>query len=694
MGNCLSASLLKRLGLAAAAASFALSALALTSCAVPAAPAQKPGGLSALMDAPQRTIARLPRPRAGDDFYGHVNSDWLNSYELPPDKASYGAAEELGEHAEAEVRTMIEDIIASHPATGTVEQKIADLYAAALDEDAIEKRGIDPIRPHLERIRAARTYEDVTDLMGVIGYNSPITAGVAPSPADPDANAVWVSQAGLGMPHRGYYLDIGLQTTALQVAYRRHIATILSLLGYPDPEEGAQRIYNLEYRIAQAHTDEDRTMAAADTMKTMSYDQLKAFAPGFDWNRFLASAGFAGARRFVITDDTAVPALAALVQRIPLDDWKLWLEFHYASDFSPYLPKAFYDSSFEFFTRQLSGVTEKPERWKFAVAVVNEQLGDAVAQLYVKRYFPPENKAQIDGIVANIRAAFEARMRSLDWMDDDTRTAALGKLSALQGMIGYPDTWRDYSTYPVEPGKLPEAVYAGYIYEWAQQRADLNVPVDRRRWPTPAHVVNAFYNPLGNTFVLPAGILQPPFFDPKADPAENYGGIGAVIGHEMSHGFDDQGRQFDARGSTFNWWTEATDQRFLDRSQRLVEQYDRYCPYFGACVNGLGTLGENIGDLAGLEIAYAAWRMSLGGKEAPVIDGLTGDQRFFIAYARTYRDKVREELARALLEGDSHAPSRYRVNGVVRNMDAWYAAFNVEPGDRLYLTPKDRVRIW
>lgn len=685
---------LKRLGLAAAAACLVITSGVLASCALVTSTGQPGKEASAQVDVAPRSIARLPRPRAGDDFYGHVNSEWLNSYILPADKASYGAAEELAETSEAEVRKMIEEIIASHPKPGTVEQKIADLYAAALDEPAIEARGIDPIRPHLERIRSARTYEDVTDLMGVIGYNSPITAGVAPSPADPDANAVWVSQAGLGMPHRGYYLDVGLQSTALQVAYRRHVANILSLLGYPDPESGAQRIYNLEYRIAEAHTDEDRSLSAEQMMKSMSYDELKAFAPGFDWDRFLASAGFAGARRFVITDDTAVPALAALIHRIPLEDWKLWLEFHYASDFSPYLPKAFYDSAFEFFTRQLSGVTEKPERWKFAVAVVNEQLGDAVAQIYVKRYFPPENKAQIDGIVTNIHAAFEARMRDLDWMDDKTRAAALTKLAALQGMIGYPDTWRDYSTYPVEPGKLPEAVYAGYLFEWGQQRIDLGLPVDRRRWPTPAHVVNAFYNPLGNTFVLPAGILQPPFFDPKADPAENYGGIGAVIGHEMSHGFDDQGRQFDGAGRAFNWWTDETDDLFLERSQRLIEQYDRYCPYFGACVNGLGTLGENIGDLAGLEIAYAAWRMSLGGKEAPVIDRVTGDQRFFLAYARTYRDKVREELARALLEGDSHAPSRYRVNGVVRNMDAWYAAFNVKPGDRLYLTPADRVRIW
>lgn len=679
------ASLFNRLGLMMAAALLALAA-----CAVPAPRA----GTDPAVQVKPSNVARLPRPRLGDDFYGYANADWLATYQLPADRASYGAAEELGDQAETEVREMIEHIVAAHPAKGTIAQKIADLYTAALDEKTIEARGIEPILPHLNRIRAAKTLDDVTRLMGVIGYNSPFGAGVAPSPADPDANAVWISQAGLGMPHRGYYLDTGLQSTALQVAYRKHIANILGLIGEPDPEGGAKRIYTLEYRIAQAHTDEDRSISAEESMRAMTYSELKAFAPGFDWDIFLKSAGMAGSKRFVVTDETAVPALAQLVSQISVDDWKLWLEFHISSDFAPYLPKAFADSSFEFFTRQLSGILERPERWKFAIGVVNEQLGDAVAELYVKRYFPPDNKAKIDRIVGNIRTAFSSRMRSLDWMDEPTRTAALAKLTALQGMIGYPDTWRDYASLTIEPGKLVEGVYATIEYDWRNQQNDLSTPVDRRRWDTPAHVVNAFYSPLGNTFVLPAGILQPPFFDPDADPAANYGGIGAIIGHEMSHGFDDQGRQFDSVGRTANWWTDETDERFIAKSNQLIGQYDRYCPYFSACVNGLGTLGENIGDLAGLEIAYVAYHLSLGGVEAPVVDGLTGDQRFFLAYATSYREKVREAYAKALLEGDSHAPSRYRVNGVVRNMDAWYRAFDVKPTDKLYLAPQDRVRIW
>ena len=684
----MTACLLQRLGLMAAAA-----ALALAACAAPTQPALPPGIAVAPQLIGEETVSG-ERPTLGDDFYGHVNHAWLSTYRLPADKSSSGATEELTEAVEANLRQMIAEIVASKPARGTVEQKIADIYAAAMNEPAIEARGVEPLRPHIDRMRAAQTHEDIIRLMGVIGYNAPFGIGVDASPDDPDRHAVWISQAGLGMPNHGYYIDTGIQALPMQTAYRRHVANILKLLGNPDPEGGARRIYALERRIAEAHTYEDRSISIADAMRPMSYAELQAFAPGFGWDIFLESTGFSGTDRFVIMDQTAVTDIAKLVRKIPVADWKLWMEYHFASDFSPYLPKAFRDSAFEFFSRQLYGVTEEPERWKFAVAVVEEQLGEAVAQLYVARYFPAAHKTQIDGLVGNMRLAFETRMRGLDWMDSETRDAALEKLAALQGMIGHPETWRDFSGYAVEPGKLVEAVYASYEFDWREQQLDLNRPVDRKRWVAPAHVVNAFYNPLANSFVLPAGILQPPYFSPDADPAENYGGIGAVIGHEMSHGFDDEGRQSDAAGRTRNWWTEDTDERFRAKSYRLIEQYERYCPWFGACVNGLGTLGENIGDLAGLEIAYAAYRMSLGDRQAPVIDGLTGDQRFFIAYARTYRDKVREELARAMLDSDNHAPSRYRVNGVVRNMDAWYAAFAIKPGDRLYLAPNERVRIW
>jgi putative endopeptidase len=613
---------------------------------------------------------------------------------LPPDKLSIGAAEELTEESDAVVRKMIEEIIATNPAPGTLERKIADLYTAAMDEDGIEARGIAPLQPHLDRIRAVKTHDDLVRLMGVIGYNSPIGLSVAASPADPDTNAVWLSQAGLGMPHRGYYISFGMEDESIRLAYRSHVINILRLIGEPNPDDGALRIYNLERKIARAHTDEDRSISAEEALRSMSMSELKAYAPEFRWDLFLGEGGFTKADRFVVTDQTAVADIAQLVPAESLDDWKLWMEFHFADSFAEYLPKAFASSHFEFFSHRLAGLQEKPARWQWAVGIVNNQIGEGVGELYVRKHFPPTYKADIDAIVANIRTAFETRIKALDWMDDKTRAQALGKLQALKQQIGQPDAWKDYSALQIKPGKLFESVYAAYEYAWDEQREDMHKPVERERWLTPAHVVNAFYNPLSNTFTMPAGILQAPYFDPNADPAANYGGIGAVIGHEISHGFDDRGRQFDGSGRNRNWWSKETDARFVAKSEALIEQYDGYCPWIGTCVNGLGTLGENIGDLAGLEISHAAWKLSLNGKPAPVIDGLTGEQRFFIAYARSYRGKMREELARAMLDGDSHAPNRYRVNGVVRNMDAWYAAFDIEPGDKLYLPPEQRVKLW
>ncbi len=690
----MAASFLQRLIQAGAAA------LALAACTSPEATPQRiaqapvPLNIEKVLPGAQVVQYGEKATTPGQDFFGYVNGDWLSTFTLPPDKVSAGVAEDISEKSDEDVRDMIEDLIRAKPAPGTLERKIADLYSAAMDEKTIEARGLTPLQPHLDRIRSVKTIDDLTRLMGVIGYNSPIGVGVSSSPADPDANAVWVSQAGLGMPHRGYYLSPGFQDEAVRLNYRIHVANILKLMGKPDGDAGAKRIYDLERRIAEAHTDEDRSLSAEEALRTMSLPELKAYAPGFNWDAFLAAGGLGGADRIVVTDQTAVADLARLVPAIPLDDWKLWMEFHFVDAFAEYLPKAYADSYFDFFSKSLAGLEERPKRWQWAVALVNTYLGEEVGELYVKRHFPSDQKARIDAVVANIRTAFEQRLLKLDWMDDATRKEALAKLASLKPQIGHPDKWQDYSGLRIEPGKLVEDIYTVFEYDWNKMRDDLHKPVDRDLWPTPAHTVNAFYNPLSNTFTMPAGILQPPYFDPKADPAENYGGIGAVIGHEISHGFDDRGRQFDGVGRTRNWWTKETDERFLARANDLIDQYDAYCPYANACVNGLGTLGENIGDLAGLEIAYAAWKLSLNGRQPAVINGLTGDQRFFLAYARSYRGVVRDELARAMLEGDSHAPNRYRVNGVVRNMDAWYSAFNIKPGDRLYLPPEERVRLW
>jgi len=700
----LAASLLNRLITATIAASIVLAG-----CSAPPvsenASSRPSSDVAQLLPEQDQLLPRPPRLKsnepadtdktaAGQDFYNYVNSDWLSSYQMPPDKLSIGMAEELTEKADADVRTMIEGFTASKAAAGTLQRKIADMYSSAMNEATIEARGIAPLQPFLDRIRAIKTRDDLVSLMGVIGYNSPIGISVAPSPADPDSNAVWLSQAGLGIPHRGYYISAGIEDESTRLAYRVHVINVLRLIGKANPEDGALRIFNLERKIALAHTDEDRSISAEDALRSMSFSDLKKYAPEFRWDLFLKSAGFTQADRFVVTDQTAVADLVKLVPKESLDDWKLWMEFHFTDMMSEYLPKAFADSYFAFFSKRLTGLEERPQRWQWAVGIVNNYLGEGVGELYVAKHFPANYKADINAVVDNIRKAFATRLEALDWMDKDTRAAALAKLQALKSQIGHPDTWKDYSGLKIESGKLFENIYSGFEYVWDEQREDMHRAVDRERWPTPAHVVNAFYNPLANTFTMPAGILQPPYFDPEGDPAANYGGIGAVIGHEMSHGFDDRGRQFDATGRTRNWWTAETDARFREKSEELVEQYDAYCPWATVCVNGLGTLGENIGDLAGVEIAYAAYHLSLGGKPSPVVGGLTGDQRFFIAYARSYRGKVREELARAMLDGDPHAPNRYRVNGVVRNMDAWYTAFGIGPGDAMYLPPKERVRLW
>jgi endothelin-converting enzyme/putative endopeptidase len=649
--------------------------------AVPAAPA-----------AAAATAAAVPS--AGDDFYLHVNGAWIDAAVLPPDRTDIGSVQTMGDKVEADVRALIEEMAAAESPRGSLSAKVGDLYAAMMDEAAIEKNGIAPLKPHLDRIAAMKNTHDLTALMAVIGYAAPINLGVAPHPDHPDQPALWFRQDGLGMPHRGFYLDFGVHEAELRMVYRKHVEEVMKLLGYPDPADAAARIWELERKIARAHTPEDRRQTVGQLYQAVDIEGLKRFAPGFDWQLFIDKAGYHGAKEFIITDGTAVRDCVALLDKIPLQDWKDWMAFHFADAFAYELPKAFQDSNFAFESRALLGVEQPPERWRVAIGIVNAYLADGLGELYVRRHFPPEQKAQVEQMVANLRAAFSKRLDTLDWMDDATRAEAHAKLNAMKSMVGYPSKWTDYSSLKVDRTKLIDSLYNGFVFHSDEDRKHIFGPVDREEWPVPPQVVNAFYNPLGNSLTLPAGILQPPFFDPRADAAENYGSIGAVIGHEISHGFDDRGRQMDETGKRRNWWTAATNAKFVTASTKLMWQYSAYCPRVGLCVNGLATLGENIGDLAGMEIAYDAWKASLKGAQAPVINGLTGDQRFFTAYARTWREKVRKEAFEAQVGNSDHSPSQYRVNGVVRNMDEWYAAFDIKPGDKLYLPPEERVRIW
>jgi putative endopeptidase len=631
---------------------------------------------------------------AGDNFYFHANGDWMDSIALPAGEPTHSVTAELHYATEADIRDIITELEASNPEPGTPAAAITALYASFLDTDAVERRGIEPLQPHLDEVAAIAGKEDLIRAWAHLGIPAPVSIVVDAHPTRPDTSAVWIRQSGLGLDHRNYYIALGMDAEATRKAYREYIADMMRLLGYPDPNSSAGRIFALERKIAMAHREYDPAKPVRDVYQAMDMAELEAYAPGFDWRAFLDEAGLGGAKSFVISNGTAVRDCVKLASQVALEDWKEWLAFHLVHDYSDLLPSQFSEPWYEFAGDNGFDDSEPSQPWRFAVDGVNTYMGEALGALYVQKRFPPEHKAMVTEMVANIRDAFATRLDTLDWMDDATRAEAHTKLKAMEALVAYPEAPRDYTGLVLDRAKLFENVEAIYAFDAKRNIDDLSRSVDRARWNVPPQTVNAYYTPLSNQLVLPAAILQPPFFDPKADAAENYGGIGAVIGHEIIHGFDDQGRQMDEKGATRNWWTQDTDRRFIAKAKRLREQYNSYCPFWDKCVDGRATLGENIADLAGLEIAYAAYKASLKGREAPVIDGKTGDQRFFFAFAKQYREKSTREYAEDEVRSGSHAPSIYRVNGVVRNMDAWYEAFGVQPGEKLYLRPEDRIRIW
>jgi endothelin-converting enzyme/putative endopeptidase len=569
------------------------------------------------------------------------------------------------------------------------------MYASWMDEAAIEARGITPLQPYLDRIDAVTDTRGVLALMATPDFNAPFGLDIEADPEDPRRYAVWVGQGGLGMPDRDYYLEKGASFEKYRGAYETYVTTIFKLLGDASPAASAAEVIALETKIAKAHWAQADLRDVPKAIKPMPYAAFTAFAPAVQWDTFLPGLGLpATLEKIVAYGDTAVRDGAALVTREPVAAWKKYLRFHIASDNAAHLPKAFDDAHFEFFSRTLRGVEAKRERWKRGVTLLDENIGEGVGEAYVAKFFPPEHKARMDALVANLRTALEGRLKQLPWMDDPTRAEALKKLSTFEPRVGYPSKWRDYSALQIQNGRHFENVVNARLFEWKRQVARLGMPVDREEWGMNPQEVNAYYHPLMNQITFPAAILQPPFFDVHADPAVNYGAIGAVIGHEIGHGFDDQGRAFDEAGRTRNWWTPETDAKFRAATQRLGTQYNAYCPVPDGCINGQLTMGENIGDLGGLTMAYTAYRLSLGGKEAPVIDGVTGDQRFFLAWAQVWRAMAREDDTRQRLVTDPHAMPEFRTNGVVRNVDEWYTAFGVKEGDALYLPPDQRVRIW
>lgn len=673
---------------------------ALPAAATPAAstPAQAPaaGAHASIGDFGLDLSAGLPQVPPGDDFFAFANGHWYESFQIPPDRASYAAFTQLDEVSKQRVRSLIEESAAGSPAPGTPAQKIGDYYASFMDEAGIEARGLAPAREDLQRIARAATREDIATLCGLPGFTSLFDVDLPPDFRSPDRYAIVISQSHLGLPERDYYLKDEPKLREIREKYEAYIAQMLEL-GGTAPREAAARardILAFETAAARVQWPIERRRDVEAVWNPRTRAQLLNFAPGFPWQRFLEASELGGREQLVLAELSAIHDLAELFHKTPLTTLRAWLTFRYLSDHAPYLPKRLDEARFAFYGQTLRGQPQQRERWKRAVDEVNGAVGELVGQIYVARYFPPESKAQMQALVANLRTALGERIDALDWMTPETKSRAHEKLATFLPKIGYPDEWKDYSSLEVRREDLLGNVRRAALWHWQYQLARLDKPVDRVEWHMYPQQVNAYYNPLNNEIVFPAAILQPPFFDPHADPAVNYGAIGAVIGHEMGHGFDDQGRKFGPDGALTDWWTPQDAEAFQVRVRKLIEQYSRFEALPGLHVNGANTVGENIGDLGGLNMAYHAYQLALQGRPAPVIDGLTGDQRFFLSWAQVWRAKYREGALREQVLSDVHSPAYFRVNGPLPNIDAWYEAFGVLPEQKLYLKPEDRVSIW
>ncbi len=672
--------------LAAGVALVAVAVPALAQTAAPAAP--KYGSFGIDLTAHKTTV------KPGDDFWTYANGSWADRVQIAPDRASAGFGTMLTVDAEANVRGILDDMAANPAAYGAKGKQVGDYYAAWMDEAGIEARGTAPLKPYLDRIAAVSDLGALQVLFATTGYASPVDLGIIPDLADPTRYTAVTSQADLGMP-RDYYLLEGAKYDAFRTAYRAYIQKIQELAGIPDAAAKADAIFALETAIAKVQWSpaESRDIQRLNDPETLA--GLASKAPEFDWALMLKTAGLDSSPTVIMANNTAITATGKIFTATPLQTWKDYLAYRFVSDFAQFLPKAFDDTRFDFYSKTLNGVQVKRDRWKRGVQLVNGSLGEAVGEIYVAKYFPPAAEKQMGELIEDLRGAYQSRISGSTWMDPATKKAALVKLAAFEPRIGHPVKYIDYSSLQVDRGDvLGNAMRAGE-FQHQLQLSRFAKPVDRSLWSMTPQTVNAYYSSLSNQITFPAAILQPPFFDPNADPAVNYGAIGAIIGHEMGHGFDDQGSQFGPTGKLENWWTDAAKTAFKARTSALGKQYDAYEPVPGTHIKGELTMGENIGDLGGIEAAYAAFqRYQARHGKAKVINGLTGDQRFFLAYAQAWQTKVREDALRQQLLTDPHSPATARVNGVVRNVDAWYKAFNVKPGDALYLPPEQRVHIW
>lgn len=633
--------------------------------------------------------------KPGDDFYHFVNGNWLKTNQIPPDRSSWGSFTKLAVETEVQVHDVVEQVQANAP-RGSAEQKVHDYYRSYLDVDAIEKAGIAPASPGLAEIAAAKTHADVARLMGRpdLGIDTPINIGVTVDEKNPDRYIVAVGQGGLSLPDRDYYLKDAASLAEIRKKFVAHVEKMLALAGEPDAKKQADAVLKLETQFAKRHWPVEKRRERELTYNLRTRQELDALAPKFPWNDMLTAAGLQAQTEFVVGELDAVKSLGEFFTSVPIATWQSYLKYHYVLAHASVLPKAFDDERFDFFGRTLNGQPQQRERWRRAVNALDGSLGEVVGQLYVQKYFPPESKKKMLDLVDNLRRAYAQRIRSLSWMTEDTKKVALEKLATFRPKIGYPDKWKDYSKLEIRMGDAFGNAVRARSFSWQFDLDRLGKPTDKDEWFMPPQQVNAYYNATFNEVVFPAAILQPPYFDPNADPAINYGGIGGVIGHEMGHGFDDQGAKSDEKGVMRNWWQPVDESAFKKLVDALVGQYDKYEPLPGLKINGRLTVGENIGDLGGLTVAHEAYEMSLDGKPAPVLDGFTGEQRFFLSWAQVWRELERDESMRNQLMSDPHSPALFRVHGVVRNMDEWYKAFDVKPEDKLYLPPEQRTRIW
>lgn len=639
-----------------------------------------------------------PNVRPQDNFYRYVNGGWINRNEIPADKTSIGAFYDLRDNADDDVRTIIEDLAdRQYLVAGSDEQKVGDLYRSYMTQNQRNKLGLSPIRPILNEINSLKTKADLMSFFGrnqAKGITSPMYIYISVDAKDSDNYAAHIWQGGLALPDRDYYFNDSKRFKELRAGYLAHITKLYNILNLNGGEQAAETILSIETQLAKHHWTKVQSRDSEKRYNKFPTTKLSELSPDIAWKNYLSAQGLSSQQHIIINQPDFIKGFGQVLTKTSLDDWKTYLTFHTISSYASYLTQAIDAENFDFFSKQLSGLKEQKAQWKRGVRLVNDHLGEVIGKVYVQRHFAPEAKARMSQLVENLRAAYGNSINTLTWMSAETKKQAHVKLAAFTPKIGYPDKWQDYSTLTITSNNLVQNVINSGVFAHKKEVAKLGGPIHTWEWAMTPQTVNAYYNPTVNEIVFPAAILQPPFFNMAADDAVNYGGIGAVIGHEMGHGFDDQGSKYDDKGNLRNWWTEQDRAEFTRRGKNLIEQYNNYQVFEDLHVNGSLTLGENIGDLSGVTIAYKAYKASLNGKEAPIIDGLTGDQRFFLGFAQIWRSKKVEKSIRNAIATDPHAPGEYRALGALSNTDEFYQAFDVKEGDAMYIAPEKRVKIW